>query len=129
MKIFLGYIENDKFKKDKAYEFISKNIDYEDSILTPKELYFKLKSDESFIEFLKEIYQNREVGILSINEDKDEIEYKHFWFFRGYKDEHFNFFLNYFNIYFDEEYANREDIEKELKELVDDELEKMKIKL
>lgn len=120
-------MENDKFMKDEVYEFNNEEIEKEILNLkcNHKELYSYLKNSEKFLEWLGSIYQDKSVGIFAI----DECEFKQFWFFRGYHDEHFEFFLNYFNIYFDEEYANREDMEKELSELVAKELKEMVIKV
>lgn len=110
-----------KFIKDDNEYIFELDEEFEESYTTleknDKNIYNFFKNEKSFLKWIKEEvypdYESAEIGISFI----DDISYLRFWFFKVESgDAHYEYFMDYFSIFYDDLYDSRAGIGEEIVE-------------
>jgi hypothetical protein len=111
--------EEKKFVKDDNEYIFELDEELEESYgkikKSDKEIYSFFKNDKSFLRWIKEeVYADQDIKEIGISMIGD-ISYLRFWFFKvESSDTHYEYFSEYFDIFFDDLYHSRSDIGNEI---------------
>lgn len=129
--IFWNKKENKYSKDDKIYDFklndeLVKQFDGLE--IDDNRTYQLLKNSEAFIEWVEDIYKDmdiKKVGISKIN----DINYLKFWFYKPSSEALFEFFLEYFDLFFEDDWDDKENMDNEIQLCLIEERKKMLIQI